>query len=161
MERECCQKCREAAELRNERAWYSRTMITCGRCGNKRCPKAVDHTHACTNSNEPGQVGTVGEDAPLDESSGEDESTSELRALAHGLQRSGSPTTAAALVRAADRMEALEAVARAAERACVDLGCGGDDEMGCQRDDGPTPHDWWCPVCLLSEALAALSEARR
>jgi hypothetical protein len=64
-ERECCQKCREAAELRNERAWFSRTMLVCHRCGNKRCPKIVDHRHACTNSNEPGQVGAPGVDAVI------------------------------------------------------------------------------------------------
>lgn len=65
MERECCQKCREEAELRNERPWWSRTMLVCHRCGNKRCPKIVDHRYACTNSNEPGQVGAVGEDAVI------------------------------------------------------------------------------------------------
>lgn len=28
-------------------------------CGNKRCPKASDHRLACTNSNEPGQPGSI------------------------------------------------------------------------------------------------------
>ena len=34
-------------------------MIVCPTCGNKRCPKASDHSLACTNSNEPGQDGSV------------------------------------------------------------------------------------------------------
>ena len=33
-------------------------MILCPTCGNKRCPRATDHTQACTNSNEPGQPGS-------------------------------------------------------------------------------------------------------
>lgn len=33
-------------------------MILCATCGNKRCPHATDHRHACTNSNEPGQPGS-------------------------------------------------------------------------------------------------------
>jgi len=35
------------------------TMIVCPTCGNKRCPKASDHRHACTNSNEPDQAGSI------------------------------------------------------------------------------------------------------
>lgn len=34
-------------------------MIVCPNCGNKRCPKASDHNLACTDSNEPGQPGSV------------------------------------------------------------------------------------------------------
>lgn len=34
-------------------------MIVCQRCGNKRCPKATDHRHECTDSNKPGQPGSV------------------------------------------------------------------------------------------------------
>lgn len=34
-------------------------MRLCPECGNKRCPKASDHELACTNSNEPGQPGSV------------------------------------------------------------------------------------------------------
>jgi hypothetical protein len=33
-------------------------MITCQICGNKRCPRATSHEHACTSSNEPGQPGS-------------------------------------------------------------------------------------------------------
>lgn len=91
--RECCRRCREAAELRNEREWFSRTMIVCPRCGNKRCPKAVDHTHACTNSNDVGQVGAPGEDAVIP------------------------PPIVFERVRQ-DRLQALEAVARAAAAWC-------------------------------------------
>jgi hypothetical protein len=47
-------------------AWYSR-MTVCAICGNKRCPHATDHRHACTNSNEPGQAGSVyGPATPLE-----------------------------------------------------------------------------------------------
>lgn len=31
----------------------------CETCGNKRCPHHTDHRLACTNSNEPGQPGSV------------------------------------------------------------------------------------------------------
>lgn len=34
-------------------------MILCPTCGNKRCPRASNHDHACTGSNEPGQKGSV------------------------------------------------------------------------------------------------------
>lgn len=34
-------------------------MILCPSCGNKRCPKATDHALECTNSNQPGQKGSV------------------------------------------------------------------------------------------------------
>lgn len=33
-------------------------MNLCSECGNKRCPKATNHVHECTNSNEPGQKGS-------------------------------------------------------------------------------------------------------
>ena len=33
-------------------------MFLCERCGNKRCPHATNHRHACTGSNEPGQPGS-------------------------------------------------------------------------------------------------------
>lgn len=34
------------------------TFIVCPTCGNKRCPRATDHTLACTDSNDPGQPGS-------------------------------------------------------------------------------------------------------
>ncbi len=34
-------------------------MVVCPTCGNKRCPHATDHNNACTNSNEPGQTGSI------------------------------------------------------------------------------------------------------
>ena len=34
-------------------------MILCPECGNKRCPKATHHELPCTNSNEPGQPGSI------------------------------------------------------------------------------------------------------
>ncbi len=39
-------------------------MILCPECGNKRCPKATNHEHACTGSNEPGQPGSRYEKIP-------------------------------------------------------------------------------------------------
>lgn len=33
-------------------------MIVCPTCGNKRCPRATNHTLDCTNSNDPGQPGS-------------------------------------------------------------------------------------------------------
>jgi hypothetical protein len=34
-------------------------MVVCAVCGNKRCPHATDHRHACTNSNDHGQPGSA------------------------------------------------------------------------------------------------------
>lgn len=49
---ECiCWKCLEGKNVT--------MMVVCPTCGNKRCPKASDHELACTNSNEPGQPGSV------------------------------------------------------------------------------------------------------
>ncbi len=41
-----------------ERLTLRSRYILCAICGNKRCPHATDHKHACTNSNEPGQPGS-------------------------------------------------------------------------------------------------------
>jgi Zn finger protein HypA/HybF involved in hydrogenase expression len=38
---------------------YSVFMRLCPECGNKRCPKASNHELACTNSNDPGQEGSI------------------------------------------------------------------------------------------------------
>ena len=38
-------------------------FVTCKTCGNKRCPKANDHRHECSGSNEPGQKGSAYEGA--------------------------------------------------------------------------------------------------
>ena len=48
--------CHRCIKERNEARIH---MILCPTCGNKRCPKASDHDLACTNSNEPGQAGSV------------------------------------------------------------------------------------------------------
>lgn len=37
---------------------FMRVMPICSECGNKRCPKATNHRHACTRSNDPGQAGS-------------------------------------------------------------------------------------------------------
>lgn len=61
---EDCGKCYRCWDERTqdapimERA-MSRTMFLCPTCGNKRCPKASDHRLACTDSNEPGQKGSI------------------------------------------------------------------------------------------------------
>ena len=42
-------------------------FVVCPDCGNKRCPHANDHQHACTGSNEPGQEGSAYPAAPQQE----------------------------------------------------------------------------------------------
>jgi hypothetical protein len=42
-----------------ERHFHMGRMFLCAKCGNKRCPHAKDHRNACTNSNEPGQKGSL------------------------------------------------------------------------------------------------------
>lgn len=48
--------CHKCIRMRDEFAYH---MVVCSTCGNKRCPKASNHELACTNSNEPGQPGSV------------------------------------------------------------------------------------------------------
>lgn len=50
-------------------------MFLCEICGNKRCPHAADHNLACTGSNEPGQRGSLYEDAPTFQNSRKDGSS--------------------------------------------------------------------------------------
>jgi Zn finger protein HypA/HybF involved in hydrogenase expression len=47
----CCWECASAQERMSR-------MILCPSCGNKRCPRATQHTLACTGSNEPDQPGS-------------------------------------------------------------------------------------------------------
>lgn len=54
-----CHKCREErAEASGDSiGWHMEhpLIVTCPECGNKRCPKATNHRHACTGSNDPGR----------------------------------------------------------------------------------------------------------
>lgn len=52
----CCHHC-----FKKSRSMFLNRMIVCPDCGNKRCPKASYHRFECTNSNEPGQMGSVHE----------------------------------------------------------------------------------------------------
>ena len=53
-----CWKCLEGVTDRYGNPATGHHMILCPECGNKRCPKASDHTLACTNSNASGQPGS-------------------------------------------------------------------------------------------------------
>lgn len=57
-----CQLCRDARPNPHDHTglfkYSSMIMIVCPTCGNKRCPKATHHSHACTASNAPGQPGS-------------------------------------------------------------------------------------------------------
>lgn len=55
----CCVKCYEAKHKPGTREYICRPMFLCPMCGNKRCPKATDHELACTDSNKPGQPGSI------------------------------------------------------------------------------------------------------
>ena len=63
----CCCKCWDEFRANsrisdNPAEWMvtsSAPFILCPTCGNKRCPKASDHTLACTGSNASGQPGSV------------------------------------------------------------------------------------------------------
>lgn len=59
---QCCHKHRdEWMETTPNIPWYQlrSVFLVCNDCGNKRCPKATDCSLDCTNSNEPGQEGSV------------------------------------------------------------------------------------------------------
>jgi hypothetical protein len=45
--------------MENNMPVTSQRMIVCSDCGNKRCPKASNHRHKCTGSNEVGQHGSI------------------------------------------------------------------------------------------------------
>ena len=51
-----CHTCRPIDYVRDPESVY---MRLCPFCGNKRCPKATNHIHECTNSNEPNQEGSI------------------------------------------------------------------------------------------------------
>ena len=59
-----CIKCNAGAPSADD-AGFSNNMLNlivrfaCELCGNKRCPHHSDHEISCTNSNEPGQPGSV------------------------------------------------------------------------------------------------------
>lgn len=48
--------CRHCIIARHQNPWW---MVLCQKCGNKRCPHATSHEYECTNSNEPGQPGSM------------------------------------------------------------------------------------------------------
>lgn len=59
-----CHKCIAEFKMGMESlfGWLSLSsyrMIVCPACGCKRCPKASDHDLACTDSNAPGQPGSI------------------------------------------------------------------------------------------------------
>lgn len=54
----CCHKCVEGKTVNGFPASFLK-MVLCPVCGNKRCPKATDHNLECTNSNAPGQKGSI------------------------------------------------------------------------------------------------------
>lgn len=56
-----CAACQPPFDIANPRFSF---MILCPECGNKRCPKATDHRHDCTGSNEPGQLGSRFQNPP-------------------------------------------------------------------------------------------------
>lgn len=55
----CCEACCKKAINADLSLMFHRRMILCQICGNKRCPKAVDHLYQCTGSNAVGQVGVL------------------------------------------------------------------------------------------------------
>lgn len=54
-----CITCTEFRHLLRPYSFGFGYFIVCPDCGNKRCPKATNHDHACTNSNAADQPGSV------------------------------------------------------------------------------------------------------
>lgn len=56
-------RCRNCIEARGDtvNGWprLAGEMVVCPSCGCKRCPRATDHRHSCTDSNDAGQLGSV------------------------------------------------------------------------------------------------------
>jgi hypothetical protein len=57
--RRCIDEWDTANEVSNTIELGNARFIVCEFCGNKRCPHATDHRLDCTNSNAPGQKGSV------------------------------------------------------------------------------------------------------
>jgi hypothetical protein len=55
----CCQSCCDAAIKAEPKLMLRIAMICCSVCGNKRCPKTVNHHYQCSGSNELGQKGVL------------------------------------------------------------------------------------------------------
>ncbi len=57
-----CHHCIKELDLKGQDGIFPLSltqMILCPTCGNKRCPHASNHRLACTDSNEPGQPGSI------------------------------------------------------------------------------------------------------
>jgi hypothetical protein len=59
-----CYRCTQERGPESWRAKYGdqpfmSTFFVCAVCGNKRCPHTADHLLICTDSNEPGQTGSL------------------------------------------------------------------------------------------------------
>lgn len=61
-----CVVCESLGRQRGEIEPWQRGFIVCPECGNKRCPKATWHVQACSRSNEPGQIGSVYGEPPME-----------------------------------------------------------------------------------------------
>lgn len=56
----CCRVCQDAVRI--DTGMIGVPMVTCSRCGNKRCPSAEWHRYECTGSNELGQQGVTADE---------------------------------------------------------------------------------------------------
>jgi len=54
-----CRACNRDTKGPGGWPYLATTFVVCPDCGNKRCPKANDHQHACTGSNDAGQLGSA------------------------------------------------------------------------------------------------------
>jgi len=54
-----CRACNRDTKGPGGWPYLATTFVVCPDCGNKRCPKANDHQHACTRSNDAGQLGSA------------------------------------------------------------------------------------------------------
>lgn len=55
----CDEQTAEDLERLTGEVQFASRMNLCPDCGNKRCPRATHHDHACTRSNAPGQPGSA------------------------------------------------------------------------------------------------------
>lgn len=56
-----CRRCLDLNQVENSIGLpvTSHSFIVCEICGNKRCPHATNHIFECTESNKPGQKGSI------------------------------------------------------------------------------------------------------
>lgn len=141
-------RCRRCLTERGDLLTLASTMILCPTCGNKRCPHATDHRHACTGSNEPGQPGSCYGGLQVYVDAGKGDSVGVISTRSVMADGTLSPWTYSPVSAAADAPGVREKAfadcmdrTREARRKMIPCRCGPDgcsDSVACPKKGGAT-----------------------